>query len=126
MTTTTFITPHFKWSEALHTDTGLPNLPTDYAMANLVNTFRILERVRVFCNFPLIISSGFRTNEVHLEIYRRQKKTPPKHSYHLEGRAVDISINKLDERQFNKLYNNLLTWNPVEIYYTKSFIHVAF
>ena len=123
---TVYITPHFKWSEALHTDTGLPNLPTDYAKANLVNTFRILERVRVFCNFPLIISSGFRTPEVHTEVYKRQNKNPTKHSYHLEGRAVDISIKNLDERHFNKLYLNLLTWHPVEIYYTKSFIHVAF
>lgn len=123
---TTFITPHFKWSEALHTDTGLPNLPTDYAKANLVSIFRILERVRMFCAFPLIISSGFRTIEVHKEIYRRQKKTPPKNSYHLEGRAVDISIVNLTESQFNKLYNNLLTYSPVEIYYTKTFIHVAF
>lgn len=123
---TTYITPHFKWSEALHTDTGLPNLPTDYAKSNLVSTFRILERVRTFCNFPLIISSGFRTSDVHKEIYRRQNKVPLKSSYHLEGRAVDISIKNLDERQFNKLYNNLLTWHPVEIYYTKLFIHVAF
>lgn len=123
---TTYITPHFKWSEALHTDTGLPNLPTDYAMANLVQTFRILEQVRVFCNHPLIISSGFRTKEVHLEIYRRLKKQPPKNSYHLEGRAVDISISNLNENQFNKLFDCLLSYHPVEIYDTSTFIHVAF
>ena len=121
-----YITPHFKWSEATCTDTGLPNLPSDYAKANLVQTFRILERVRVYCNFPLTINSAFRTPEVHNRIYELQGKSPTKSSYHLDGRAVDISITNLTEKQFNTLYNNLLTYMPVEIYFTNSFIHVAF
>lgn len=121
-----YITPHFRWSEALDTDTGLPNLPTDYAKANLVQTFRILERVRCFCGFPLIINSAFRTIDVHKEIYKKQNKKAPSTSYHLDGRAVDISLSNLNERQINKLYSNLLTWFPVEIYQTKTFIHVAF
>lgn len=121
-----YITPHFKWSEATCTDTGLPNLPSDYAKANLVQLFRILERVRVYCDFPLIINSAFRTREVHNRVYELQNKKPTKNSYHLEGRAVDISIRNLTEHQFNKLYNNLQTYMPVEIYYTNTFIHVAF
>lgn len=126
MLNTNFITPHFKWSEALHTDTGLPNLPTEYAQANLVTTFRILERVRVSCGFPLIISSAFRTRDVHNEIYRRQGKTPIPYSYHLSGRAVDISRINLDEKRFLELYSLLEQFAPVEIYYTDTFIHVAF
>lgn len=121
-----YITPHFKWSEAVGTDTGLSNLPSDYAKANLVQTFRILERVRCYCNFPLIINSGFRTLEVHKKIYALQNKKLNLTSYHLDGRAVDISIKNLQESQINKLYNNLLTYMPVEIYCTDSFIHVAF
>ena len=121
-----YITPHFRWSEALCTDTGLPNLPNDYAKANLVQTFRILECVRNYCNFPLIINSAFRSDEVNNRVYELQKKKPNKNSYHLDGRAVDISIKNLTEQQFNKLYNNLLTFMPIEIYYTKTFIHVAF
>lgn len=121
-----YITPHFKWSEALRTDTGLPNLPSDYAKANLVQTFRILERVRCYCNFPLVINSAFRTPEVHKRIYELQNKKPNTTSYHLDGRAVDISIRNLSDEQFNKLFNNLQTYMPVEIYHTKTFIHVAF
>lgn len=121
-----YITPHFSWSEALRSDTGLPNHPSDYAKANLVQTFRILERVRNYCNFPLIINSAFRTPEVHKRIYELQNKKPNTTSYHLDGRAVDISIKNLSDEQFNKLYNNLQTFNPVEIYSTNTFIHVAF
>lgn len=123
---TTFIAPHFKWSEALVTDTGLDNTPDWYAKAMLVNTFRILSRVREFCGFPLRINSAFRTPEVHEAVYKAQGKKPTKFSYHLHGRAVDISIIGLNEKQVNKLYNNLLTWYPIEIYLTKTFIHVAF
>lgn len=121
-----YITPHFKWSEATCTETGLPNLPNDYAKANLVQTFRILEQVRSYCNFPLVINSAFRTYEVHKEIYCRQNKKVVEGSYHLDGRAVDISIRNLDEKQVNKLFNNLMTYSPIEIYKTNTFIHVAF
>lgn len=123
---TTFIAPHFKWSEALCTDTGLDNTPDWFAKAMLVNTFRILGRVREFCGFPVRINSAFRTPEVHEAIYKSQGKKPTKNSYHLDGRAADISIVGLNEKQVNKLYNNLLTWSPIEIYQTKTFIHVAF
>lgn len=104
----------------------MPNLPSDYAKANLVQTFRILERVRNYCNFPIVINSAFRSEAVNNRVYELKKKKPNKNSYHLDGRAVDISIRNLSENQINKLYNNLLTYNPVEIYDTKTFIHVAF
>lgn len=123
---TIFIAPYFKWSEALDTDTGLDNTPDLYAKAMLVNTFRILSRVREFCGFPLRVNSAFRTPEVHKAIYESQGKKPTKNSYHLDGRAVDISIIGLNEKQVNKLYFNLLTWYPIELYQSKTFIHVAF
>ena len=71
------ITNHFKWSEALTTDTGLENNPGAYEKANLVQTFRILERVRVFCDFPLKINSAFRSSAVNDAVGGN------KHSYHL-------------------------------------------
>lgn len=117
-----YITQHFKWSEATTTDTGLPNEPNDYARANLVQTFRILERVRQFCNFPLIINSAYRSRDVN----NHPSIKGSDNSYHLEGRAVDIKTSHLSERQVTKLYNNLLTYVPVEIYQAKTFIHVAF
>lgn len=126
METSKFIAPHFKWSEALTTDTGLSNKPDWFAKSMLVNTFRILSAVRTFCGFPLRINSAFRTRAVHDAIYKSQGKKPTKYSYHLEGRAADISIVGLDDKQVSKLYNNLLTWRPIEIYSTDTFIHVAF
>ncbi len=116
------ITNHFKWSEALTTDTNLVNEPGPYERANLVQTFRILERVRVFCDFPLKINSAFRSPAVNDAVGGN------KNSYHLEGRAVDISTKLLSERQICKLFNNLLTYAPLEIYEDtkKHFIHVAF
>lgn len=116
----TYITPHFKWSEALTTDTNLPNIPSDYARANLVQTFRILEDVRVSCNFPIVINSAFRSSEVNKAV------GGSKTSYHLDGRAVDIKIKTLTESQINKLKNNLMMRFPVEMYHKKTYIHVAF
>ena len=117
-----YIQAHFKWSEALSTDTGLPNDPDAFAKANLVQTFRILERVRIFCGFPLKINSAFRSPDVNSAV------KGSKNSYHLYGRAVDISTKQLTERQIAKLYFNLLTYAPVEIYEDnkKQFIHVAY
>lgn len=119
-----YITNHFKWSEAITTDTGLDNTPGPYEKANLVQTFRILERVRVFCDFPLKINSAFRTPAVNAH----PDVKGAKNSYHLEGRAVDISTKILTERQICKLFNNLLTYAPLEIYEDtkKQIIHVAF
>lgn len=119
-----YITNHFKWSEALTTDTGLDNTPGPYEKANLVQTFRILERVRVFCDFPLKINSAFRTPEVNAH----KRVNGSKNSYHMDGRAADISTALLTERQICKLYNNLLTYAPIEIYEdaNKQIIHVAF
>lgn len=118
----THITNHFTWSEATTTSTGLENVPQAYEKANLVQTFRILERVRVFCGFPLIINSAFRSPEVNEAVGGSST------SYHLDGRAVDISLASLTERQICKLYNNLLTYAPVEIYEDskRKYIHVAF
>lgn len=118
----THITNHFKWSEATTTTTGLENVPTAYEKANLVQTFRILERVRVFCGFPLVINSAFRSPAVNLAVGGNDG------SYHLDGRAVDISTSSLTERQICKLYNNLLTYSPIEIYEDtkRKFIHVAY
>lgn len=92
MDTTKFIAPHFQWSEALVTETDLPNEPDWYAKSMLVNTFRILSAVRTFCGFPLRINSAYRTRDVHNAVYKAQGKKPTKYSYHLEGRAADISI----------------------------------
>ncbi len=118
----THISNHFKWSEAVTTSTNLVNEPGPYEKANLVQTFRILERVRVFCGFPIRINSAFRSPEVNHAVGGSST------SYHLEGRAVDISTALLDERQISKLYHILLTYAPIEIYEDskKHYIHVAF
>ena len=116
-----FISPHFKWSEALVTDTGLDNSPvSDYHKANLVQTFRTLSRVRQFCGFPLHINSAYRTPEVNKAVGGEDD------SYHLSGRAVDIRVIDLSESQLNLLRQSLTMHYPVDYYETETFIHVAF
>lgn len=126
MRTTKVIAPHFKWSEALTTDTGLPNEPDCFAKAMLVRTFTILSMARNVCGFPLRINSAFRTRDVHIAIYNKQGKKPTKYSYHLEGRAADISTIGLNEKEVTKLYDCLVTFHPIELYKADTFIHVAF
>ena len=116
------LTHHFKWSEALCTNTGLDNIPNDFQRANLLQTFRILERVRQYLGVPLYINSAFRSEAVNRAV------GGVSNSLHLEGRAVDISTHNLSERDKTKLWNNLLTYSPYEIYENKqkNYIHVSF
>ena len=116
------LTRHFKWSEALCTNTGLDNTPNDYQRSNLIRLFLMLEKIRNYVGYPLIINSAFRSTAVN------QAVGGVKNSLHLEGRAVDISTLNLPEKIKIKLWNNLMTYDPYEIYENKAkhYIHVAF
>lgn len=39
---------------------------------------------------PMIVTSGFRSEQQHLRIYSKHKKKPPMGSHHLKGNACDV------------------------------------
>lgn len=105
-----------------HTDTHLPNTPSDYELYNLLYTCRILESVRNKFGYPIPISSGYRSKVVNNEVGGTLN------SYHMDGRAVDIDTSSMSSEKIDRLESILWNYNPVEIirYRTKHIIHVAF
>lgn len=121
-----FVTPHFRWSEFLHSDTavalGIENVPGDYEKANIVRTARILECVREDFGKPLRINSGYRCKELNAILPGASSE-----SYHLEGRAVDINILGYSSDVVLRLIDLLQIYDPVEIYQKgESYVHVAY
>lgn len=114
------MTKHFPLWELTRTDKGLPNEPDAYSKHMLYHTARILERVRNRCGFPLPINSGFRTPAVNKAVDGK------KYSYHLQGRAVDISTRLMSSSQVDTLISVLWDEFPAELIEHKTYIHVAF
>lgn len=122
------LTKHFSYKEMTKTDTGLPNTPSEIQCVYLVQTCRILERVRERMNegyivcVPLRINSGFRTKQVNSAV----GGTP--NSYHLDGRAVDIDTSDLSDEMLERLINLLYDEYPTELSYKpeKNIVHVVF
>lgn len=116
------LTKHFNFDEMTHTDTHLPNIPSDYELHNLLYTCRILESVRNKFGYPIPISSGYRSKVVNNEVGGTLN------SYHMDGRAVDIDTSSMSSEIIDRLESLLWNYNPVEIirYRTKHIIHVAF
>ena len=67
---------YFKFSEFVKEEIG-------FIDSDLV---RKMERLREYCGFPLIITSGYRNPQKNEEVGGAQA------SYHLKGQAVDVSI----------------------------------
>lgn len=89
-------------------------------MANLVQTFRILEDVRSSLGLPIKINSAFRSPQVNKAVGGVED------SYHLDGRAVDIDITPYNDKAKTKLLNLLQQHRPVDFYTTNTFVHVAY
>lgn len=79
------ISSHFKTSEMTRTGTGLPNNPGYHALYNLTELCHdVLEPVRALLKCPLVITSGYRSEEVNRAVGGKAT------SQHLEGRAADF------------------------------------
>lgn len=105
---------------------GISNFPDDpevlINLANLINNILVPVRKRI--NMPIIISSGYRCPKLNTAVGGAA------HSYHMFGRAVDISCanNKtLDEAIVAVNNANLKAHLPVlkEFIRYKNFIHIA-
>ncbi|MBR4870607.1 MAG: DUF882 domain-containing protein [Alistipes sp.] len=116
------LTQHFSYEEMTQTDEREDNTPDVYAFHNLLYLCRILESVRFRFGKPIIITSAFRSPVVNLNA------GGSKNSYHMDGRACDISIKHLHPSDVDKLKEILNLYHPLELihYTTKPIIHVAF
>lgn len=114
------LTKHFSYDEMTSTTTGLSNIPDEYQYHNLYHLATILESVRAELGHPLTINSAFRS----LEVNEAVNGSPT--SYHLDGRAADISTLLLSPLQKENLYVALDSYLPVELIIHNNYVHVAY
>lgn len=110
-----------KPSELLVTDTNLPNrVLDDNVHHNLTVLMYILNTLRVLVDCPITVLSGFRSEKVNAAV------GGSKNSYHLQGRAADVTCDKLHELLdlCLKLHKSHI-FEEVIYYPDKNFIHVA-
>jgi uncharacterized protein YcbK (DUF882 family) len=72
------------------------NTVADVTINHLLNLYELAKAINIVREAygkPMVVTSGYRTLQHHLEIYSRKGIHPPKvpmQSNHLSGRAVDI------------------------------------
>lgn len=111
---------HFSRKELTATNTGFPNEPNPQQEAQLKALSRVLENLRGIVGKPLYINSAFRSVAVNNAV------GGARNSYHLYGKACDISIRNLDQAERAILRRAIEVRKPVEFIIYDTFYHVAF
>ena len=111
---------YFTRKELTATNTGFPNEPNSQQDAQLKALSRVLENLRGIVGKPLYINSAFRSIAVNNAV------GGAKNSYHLYGKACDISIRNLDKAERAILRRAIEVRKPVEFIIYDTFYHVAF
>lgn len=114
------LTEHFTYDEMTSTDYGENKLTTE-AKINLVYLCRKLEAVRAIVGYPLIISSGYRSDKINSLVGGESN------SLHRAGRACDIVISHLSKSDVDFLFETLEDTSPTELlrYDSRGYIHYA-
>ena len=112
------LSPHFKLSEFLNLKKYPENVPTMQAVANLTyGCYQLLEPAR-FLVGPIIVSSGFRCEEVN------RKVGGVRNSQHLTGQAADI--HPMNPQQFQVMVDFFKSWEYTDQLLTGStWLHVS-
>lgn len=111
------------------------NIPS-FAQVNLMILLEKMNKIRDAWGKPMIVTSGFRSMEDHLRIYKEKAKREgkkfdqskvPMGSMHLKGAAVDISDPKGELakwcRDNEKLLESIGLWCE-DTNYTKGWVHL--
>lgn len=84
------LSPHFTLEEFIRSQTaarwGIDNTPNETVKANLLKTAELMEDVRRVCGAPIIISSGYRCQELNRKIGGSMN------SQHVTGHAADFNV----------------------------------
>lgn len=109
----------FSLDEFLYSQTAwhmnLKNEPNREQMENLCRLVsEVLYKARLSVRMPIYVNSGFRSAALNNAVGGAA------HSYHMQGRAADVTCPYLD-----KLYRTLEKLPHLELIQYKTFIHVA-
>jgi zinc D-Ala-D-Ala carboxypeptidase len=78
---------YFTVEEMTHTGTGIPNVPTQAALANMRALVRdVLDPLREALGRPIMISSGYRSQSVNIAVGGSSR------SQHCLGEAADFNV----------------------------------
>ena len=114
---------HFTINELTHTGTGLPNVPNNEQLKNLVALVdNILDPLREKFGHPITISSAFRSNAVNIKVKGAAT------SQHLKGQAADLKCSdnaKLFDIIRKELPFDQLIWEAGDDT-QPSWVHVSF
>ncbi len=103
MTNDIFLSPHFKLSEFVVSETasrhGIDNTPPEEAVENLRRLCQgTLKPLREALQLPVVITSGFRTKALNDRLAHSSER-----SQHMQGCAADFYVNYAAEPRFNGL-----------------------
>ena len=103
MTNDIFLSPHFKLSEFVVSETasrhGIDNTPPEEAVENLRRLCQgTLEPLREALQLPVVITSGFRTKALNDRLAHSSER-----SQHMQGCAADFYVSCAAEPRFNGL-----------------------
>ena len=117
------ISKDFTFEELIHTNTGYFNAPNESQTINLrIITAAILQPLRSHLNEKVIITSGFRSNEVNTAVNGSAG------SFHMYGMAADFKV--ISFQKAVDFIQNYLEFTELGIYQTQKgeirFLHVAY
>ena len=101
MTNDIFLSPHFKLSEFVVSETasrhGIDNTPPEEAVENLRRLCQgTLEPLREALQLPVVITSGFRTKALNDRLAHSSER-----SQHMQGCAADFYVSCAASPRFN-------------------------
>lgn len=113
---------NFTFNELIKTDTGLDNMPNDMnIIKNLCRLTDFLQMIRNELHLPIIVTSGYRSNEVNESVNGASS------SYHVKGLAADIKCSDMD-KLLSVLHSHLMDIDQLGIYYnctTQLWYHIS-
>lgn len=112
------ISEHITFEEATHTKSGLPNIPDNAAMSNMVYVaVNLFEPLRAHFGVPIMVNSFFRSKEVN----RHVGGVPT--SQHVTGCAMDLACKTVSvQDMFDFVFHNL-TYD--QIIHEGTWLHVS-
>jgi len=119
------LSPHFSLEELTHSDTAtrldIDNTPSVEVLENLQFLCNNLERVRDLLNYPMLISSGYRSLELNKHLGSKDT------SAHVKGLAVDfISPNFGSPKSIvESIVNSDIEYDQVILEFDR-WVHLAF
>lgn len=121
-----FKSKYFSFSELTHTDTEIPNMPTEnWQIDNLIKLAEFLDNVREDYGDAICVNSAYRSHDVNRAV------DGCVNSCHLQGIAADIRPSYIPSQDYYERFQQLIDVFKdkkqflKEFVIYKNFIHIA-